>query len=235
MFQLAKILQKSGPIRAFSSIINTNISVEGIQSKSNENINIFTGKPIPEVGAMKKFFESEKAKLSGSLAYGLNEQDLPPEGRDDDIFKKMLSIDYATNQIKYQTLKHRMMHYYSRRINDTGSPEVQIAAITVHIEQLNEHCQSNKHDHKASRKAVVLVHQRKRLLKYLRKIDLPRYYTMLDELGFSRDFLDKFENKYFFHGQAHKVKTHRTVRGGGNTLDLDQVKKILQAKQLQQS
>lgn len=179
---------------------------------------------------MKKIIEMEKSQLSGLFAYGLDEQDLPPEAQGNETFKKMLGIDYATNQLRYQTLKHRMMQYYARRINDTGSPEVQIAAITVHLEQLNEHCQSNKHDHKASRKAVMLVHQRKRHLKYLRKIDLSRYYTMVDELGVSRDYLDKFENKYFFHGQKHKVKTHRTVRGGGNRLDLAQVQKILEAK-----
>jgi small subunit ribosomal protein S15 len=222
--------RRFNPALSFTTIAASK-PTEASQTVNNCIINIFTGKPIPQVGAMKKFFELEKAQVSDLFAYGLTEQDIPPEAQHSETFKKMLSIEYAPNQTKYQTLKHRMMQYYARRLNDTGSPEVQIAAITVHIEQLNEHCQSNKHDYKASRKAVMLVHQRKRHLKYLRKIDLSRYYTMVEELGLSRDYLDKFENKYFFHGQKHKIKTHRTVRGGGNRLDLEQVRKILDAKQ----
>lgn len=172
-------------------------------------------KPLPEHGLLKKRLEAEKSKLESELAYGLQPTDLPPEHRNNETLRKLLSTEMAPIAERYNTLKHRLMSYYARRTNDTGSPEAQIASITVHMDQLALHTSQHRHDHKASRKAVMLMHQRKRLLKYLRKVDLHRYYGMLEELGLRRDYLERFENKYFFHGQQIKHKVHRTVRGGG--------------------
>lgn len=177
-------------------------------------------KPLPENGLLKKRLEAEKSKLEGELAFGLSLSDLPPEHRNNETLKKLLSTEMAPVSEKYNTLKNRLMSYYARRTNDTGSPEVQIASITVHMDQLALHTTKHRHDYKASRKAVMLMHQRKRLLKYLRKVDLHRYYGMLEELGMARDYLERFENKYFFHGQKIKQKVHRTVRGGGTHVAL---------------
>lgn len=179
-------------------------------------------KPLPEHGLLKKRLEAEKSKLDNELAYGLTPSDLPPEHRNDPTIRKLLSAELAPTKQKYQTLKHKMMEYYARRTNDTGSPEAQIASFTVHLDQLSSHTTAHKHDHKASRKAVMLMHQRKRMLKYLRRLDLHRYYVMLEELGMGRDYLERFENKYVFHGQSVKPKVHRTVRGGGTHIKLSE-------------
>lgn len=66
---------------------------------------------------------------------------------------------------------------------DTGSTKVQIALITARIEQLTEHCKNFKKDKGASRGLLVLVGQRRKLLKYLQRTDLEGYRAFIKELG----------------------------------------------------
>jgi len=66
---------------------------------------------------------------------------------------------------------------------DTGSPEVQIAILTKRINHLNEHLQKHKKDHHSRRGLLKLVGQRRRLLDYLKTVDLARYKTLIDQLG----------------------------------------------------
>lgn len=177
-------------------------------------------KPLPERGLLLRRLKEEKSKLNEQLAYGLSEFDLPPEDRQNSDLRLLLSGQFASTTEKYAVLKRKLMAYYARRDNDTGSPEVQIAALTVDLDQLSQHTQGHSHDHTAKRKAVMIVFQRRRLLKYLRKIDLHRYYCMLEELDLARDYLEKLENKYVYYGQEYKLKVHRTVRGGGNFVQI---------------
>ena len=51
---------------------------------------------------------------------------------------------------------------------DTGSSEVQIALLTARIRYLTDHAKDNKKDNHSRRGLVLLVSQRKKLLKYLR-------------------------------------------------------------------
>ena len=74
----------------------------------------------------------------------------------------------------------------ARASNDTGSPEVQIALLTSRITYLTEHMKVNKKDHHSRRGLLMLVGQRRRLLKYIKSKDINRYRNILAELGLKR-------------------------------------------------
>lgn len=66
---------------------------------------------------------------------------------------------------------------------DTGSPEVQIALLSGRIGYLTEHFKVHKKDHGSRRGLLKLVGQRRRLLNYLRKINIERYRDVIAKLG----------------------------------------------------
>ncbi len=82
--------------------------------------------------------------------------------------------------------KREVVGEYGRGDADTGSAEVQIALLTRRIEQLTEHLREHKKDHHSRRGLLMLVGQRRRLLKYLQKKDLDRYRALIQELGLRR-------------------------------------------------
>ena len=69
---------------------------------------------------------------------------------------------------------------------DTGSPEVQIALLSERINHLTEHLKTHKHDHHSRRGLLLLVGQRRRLLKYLQATDINRYRALIERLGIRR-------------------------------------------------
>lgn len=75
---------------------------------------------------------------------------------------------------------------HKRGANDTGSPEVQVALLTARITQLTEHFKTHKQDHHSRRGLLMLVGRRRRMLDYLRGIDVERYRKIIAELGLRR-------------------------------------------------
>ena len=70
---------------------------------------------------------------------------------------------------------------------DTGSSEVQVALLTSRIRSLTEHAKDNKKDNHSRRGLVILVSQRKKLLKYLRRTNPESYLNMTQELAIRRN------------------------------------------------
>ena len=70
--------------------------------------------------------------------------------------------------------------------SDTGSPEVQIALLTERISHLTEHLKVHKKDHHSRRGLLMLVGRRRRMLDYVKSIDVERYRTIVAELGLRR-------------------------------------------------
>ncbi len=66
---------------------------------------------------------------------------------------------------------------------DTGNTKVQIALLTERILQLTEHTKAFKKDKNSLRGLIILVGQRRRLLKYLQRRDLETYRSLIQELG----------------------------------------------------
>ena len=71
--------------------------------------------------------------------------------------------------------------------NDTGSSQVQVALLTARIRSLTDHVKINKKDNNSRRGLVLLVSQRKKLLKYMRRVNPDSYMTMTNELSIRRN------------------------------------------------
>jgi len=66
---------------------------------------------------------------------------------------------------------------------DTGSPEGQIALFTHRISHLTDHLKINKNDLGTQKALVDLVSKRRRLLDYLKKIEIDRYRAIIKKLS----------------------------------------------------
>ncbi len=82
--------------------------------------------------------------------------------------------------------KAQIVQDFKRGTADTGSPEVQVALLTNRINDLQSHFAHHKHDHHSRRGLLKMVNQRRKLLSYLRRKDLPRYQDLIGRLGLRR-------------------------------------------------
>ncbi len=89
-----------------------------------------------------------------------------------------MSLDAATTA--------SIINEYKLDDKDTGSPEVQVAILTCRIKGLTEHFKTHIHDHTSRRGLLRLVSQRRKLLAYLKRIDVARYRTLIGRLGLRR-------------------------------------------------
>ena len=83
--------------------------------------------------------------------------------------------------------KQDIVKKFGKDENDTGSSQVQIALLTERIRLLTEHAKVIKKDHHSRRGLVMLVSQRKKLLKYLRRINPESYLNVTQELSIRRN------------------------------------------------
>lgn len=79
--------------------------------------------------------------------------------------------------------KTAIIDEYKIHDRDTGSPEVQVAILTKKINHLVEHLKINKKDNHSRRGLLLMVGQRKRLLKYLNLKSPERYKEVVSRLG----------------------------------------------------
>jgi small subunit ribosomal protein S15 len=82
--------------------------------------------------------------------------------------------------------KQDIIAEYGTKPDDTGSPEVQVALLSRRISDLTEHLKIHQHDHHSRRGLLLLVGQRRRLLKYLQATDIERYRSLIGRLGIRR-------------------------------------------------
>ncbi|AXO12996.1 MULTISPECIES: 30S ribosomal protein S15 [Thalassospira] len=82
--------------------------------------------------------------------------------------------------------KAELIKEYGQKDGDTGSPEVQVAILTERIKNLTEHMKEHNHDFHSRRGLLMMVGQRRRLLKYLQRKDQSRYESVIERLGIRR-------------------------------------------------
>ena len=82
--------------------------------------------------------------------------------------------------------KTDLIKEFGQKEGDTGSPEVQVAILTERIKNLTEHMKEHKHDFHSRRGLLMMVGQRRRLLKYLQRKDQSRYESVIERLGIRR-------------------------------------------------
>lgn len=67
--------------------------------------------------------------------------------------------------------KKKIIEKYRIHEKDTGSPQIQIALLSLRIEELTKHLSEHKKDFHSRRGLLQLVGQRRRLIKYLEDTD----------------------------------------------------------------
>lgn len=66
---------------------------------------------------------------------------------------------------------------------DTGSSDVQVALLTERIRELTDHLRVHRKDHHSQRGLMMLVGQRRGLLRYLSREEPARYKALIARLG----------------------------------------------------
>lgn len=78
--------------------------------------------------------------------------------------------------------KQKIIKKYAREKGDTGSPEVQIALLSIQINKLAGHLKEHKKDVHSRRGLLSMVAKRRRLLTYLKGHDEKRFGNLVKEL-----------------------------------------------------
>jgi small subunit ribosomal protein S15 len=79
--------------------------------------------------------------------------------------------------------KASVMKDFQTGKNDTGSPEVQVALLSARINDLSGHFQAHKKDNHSRMGLLRMVSKRRKLLDYLKRVDLKRYSSLVEKLG----------------------------------------------------
>lgn len=79
--------------------------------------------------------------------------------------------------------KQELFGTYGTSNTDTGSAESQVALFSYRISHLTEHLKKNRHDFGTQRSLLRLVGKRRRLLEYLKKVDIERYRAIIKALN----------------------------------------------------
>ena len=79
--------------------------------------------------------------------------------------------------------KNDVIRKYQLHENDRGSAPVQVALLTQRINELTDHFRTHRKDHHSRRGLLMMVGKRRRLLDYLKRTDLERYRSLIDDLG----------------------------------------------------
>ena len=79
--------------------------------------------------------------------------------------------------------KNEIIEKFKIHASDTGSSTVQIALLTDRIQYLTEHFKTHVKDHHSRQGLLKLVGQRRSLLDYLKKKDVNKYRTLIQDLG----------------------------------------------------
>lgn len=82
--------------------------------------------------------------------------------------------------------KKELIQEFAVEKGDTGSPEVQVAILTEHIRNLTSHLKVHRKDYTSRRGLLMMVGQRSKLLRYLRRRNPQRYQAIVQKLGLRR-------------------------------------------------
>lgn len=78
--------------------------------------------------------------------------------------------------------KQTIVKKFAIHEGDTGSPEVQIALLSLQIEKLSEHLKDHKKDNHSRRGLLQMVGKRRRLIQYLKDSEPERFTSLSKKL-----------------------------------------------------
>ena len=79
--------------------------------------------------------------------------------------------------------KSKLIQVFKTHDRDTGSAEVQVAVLSARIQQLTDHLKAAKKDFSSRRGLLKMVGRRRRLLAYLKQVNLTGYNALISRLG----------------------------------------------------
>ena len=82
--------------------------------------------------------------------------------------------------------KTAIVKKFSQAKGDTGSPEIQVAILSLEIEKLQGHLGLNRHDSPAKRGLLSKIAKRRRLLRYLSDHNPDRYTKLIKALSLKK-------------------------------------------------
>ncbi|XP_029958568.1 small ribosomal subunit protein uS15m [Salarias fasciatus] len=106
----------------------------------------------------------------------------------DDVVKRLLSLELASHTEKLQLKKEQLIAKVQRDESDRSSVEVQVAALTARIRNLQEHLQKHHKDKANKRRMLMAIDKRKKLLKNLRLVRFDAFEKVCEELGITYTF-----------------------------------------------
>ena len=105
------------------------------------------------------------------------------QGRNPREMRRMRTIKSIKTMYLTPEKKQELFGQYGKSTADTGSPESQIALFTYRINHLTEHMKSNRHDYGTQRSLLRLVGKRRKLLMYLKEVDIERSRAIIKTLN----------------------------------------------------
>jgi small subunit ribosomal protein S15 len=84
--------------------------------------------------------------------------------------------------IKMAFVKKDVVEQYKTHATDTGSPEVQVALLTIRIKYLSDHFKKFPKDFASRVGFLKMIGQRRRLLDYIKKNNKENYTNLIKKL-----------------------------------------------------
>lgn len=79
--------------------------------------------------------------------------------------------------------KQEIINKLKKHEKDTGSSKIQIAILSNKIKKLSKHFQINKKDNHSKRGLLKIISNRRKLIKYLKRINFNEYKTLILKLN----------------------------------------------------
>eukprot|EP01104_Vermistella_antarctica_P002335 TRINITY_DN12607_c0_g1_i1.p1 TRINITY_DN12607_c0_g1~~TRINITY_DN12607_c0_g1_i1.p1 ORF type:complete len:408 (-),score=134.67 TRINITY_DN12607_c0_g1_i1:216-1439(-) len=118
--------------------------------------------------------------LVGQYRFGVQAEEVEDAS---DKVKDLLSFKYANDKEIEKFRKSKNVENFGRRKFDTGSTEVQIANLSVRITLLTQHVKVHWKDQSTKYGFMKLISRRNKLMQYLKRNSVERYYHCIKELG----------------------------------------------------
>ncbi|SCU91779.1 LADA_0F11980g1_1 [Lachancea dasiensis] len=198
-------------IRTLAELKEPKVLAQGFQAQEVEKL-------LASVEAARK----EQLELAGFNNSSLDSKsDLASleslESKRESILR-ILSMRNASNKDAMKLVVRQAREEFQRFEGDTGSSEVQAAIMTVRIQNLAKHVQENKNDQKNTRILRMLVQQRQKILRYLKRDKPEKYFWTIQKLGLSDNSVvsefnmdRRYMQDYKFFGDRILIKDSKKV------------------------
>ncbi|XP_063055178.1 small ribosomal subunit protein uS15m [Engraulis encrasicolus] len=174
-------------------------------TKGNENTNVV--QPVRQYarGTRKKQeIPSQLSDLPPSTLK-LDYAAVPLAQTTDDVVKRLLSLELASNSEKLRVKTEELIAKVQRDKNDRTSTEVKVAMLTARIRNFQDHLLKHPKDKANKRRMLMGIDKRKKKLKFLRRTRFEAFEHVCKELGITYTFPPEYYRRATKRWQAKKA------------------------------